>query len=87
VHVRGASDRVLEQGRLADARLATQDQCAAQTGAHRAQQPIDLLLFGCPPQQGCRRCPASGHLNLGHEAILVHLGFARPTLGEFTGVR
>ena len=44
-------DRVLEQGGLADARVAMHHQHAPMPAAHAGQQPVEHLKLTFPPQQ------------------------------------
>jgi hypothetical protein len=44
-------DRVLEQGGLADARVATHDQHAPMPAAHTVKQPVEHLAFAFPAEQ------------------------------------
>jgi hypothetical protein len=44
-------DRILEQGGLADARLALQHQHAPASAAHAGQQPVERLAFTPPTEQ------------------------------------
>jgi hypothetical protein len=44
-------DRVLEQGGVADARVAMQDEDAALPAAHAVQQPVEHLKLAVPAEQ------------------------------------
>ena len=53
--VRRRLDRVLEQGGLADARVAVHDQDAAVPAARGVQQPVEHLALALPAEQPLRR--------------------------------
>ena len=57
---RGMTGGVVEQGRLSDARLASDDQGGALTPAHTCQKPVEHLSLAGPAKKLGRR--DSGHL-------------------------
>jgi hypothetical protein len=55
----GLTSSVLEQGRLADARLAAEHQRGAPPIASQSQEPVELLTFGLPIEEA--NCGAREH--------------------------